>query len=99
MVDISKVFDSIHKGKMAQKLLAFGLLKITVTAIMMLYKTTKVKVCSPDGDPDFFDIVVCALQGDSLSRYLFIICFHYCDEVGCTEGEGEINTPATPAHK
>ena len=27
----------------------------TVAAIMMLYEKTKVKVCSIDGDTDFFD--------------------------------------------
>ena len=34
--------------------------------IMMLYKNTKVKVRSPDGDTDFFDIVAGFLQGESL---------------------------------
>ena len=36
---------------------------------MMLFlynKNTKVKVCSEDGDTDFFDIVVGVLQGDTL---------------------------------
>ena len=41
---------------------------------MMLYKNTKVKVCSPDGDTDYFDIVAGVLQGDTLAPYLFIIC-------------------------
>ena len=48
-VDLSKAFDSIHRGKMKQILLAYGLPKETVIAIMMLYKNMKVKVCSPDG--------------------------------------------------
>ena len=43
-VDYSKVFDSIHRGKIEQILLAYGLPKETVAAIMMLYKNTKVKV-------------------------------------------------------
>ena len=41
---------------------------------MMLYKNTKVKVCSPNGDTDYFDIVPAVLQGDTLALYLFIIC-------------------------
>ena len=41
---------------------------------MRLYKNRKVKVCSPDGDTDFFDIVASVLQGDTLAPYLFIIC-------------------------
>ena len=44
---------------------------------MMLYKNTKVKVHSPDGDTDYFDTVTGVLQGDTLAPYLFIICLHY----------------------
>ena len=41
---------------------------------MMLFKNTKVKVCFPDGDTDYFDIVAGVLLGDTLILYLFIIC-------------------------
>ena len=44
---------------------------------MMLYKNTKVKFCSSDGDTDYFNIVVGVLQGDTLAPYLFIICLDY----------------------
>ena len=44
---------------------------------MMLYKNTKVKVCLPDGDTDYFNIVAGVLQGDTLASYLFIICLDY----------------------
>ena len=44
---------------------------------MILYRNTKVKVCSPDGDTDYFDIVAGVLQGDTLAPYLFIICLDY----------------------
>ena len=43
----------------------------------MLYRNTKVKVRSPDGDTDYFDIVAGVLQGDTLASYLFIICLDY----------------------
>ena len=36
-----------------------------------------VKVCLPDGDKDFFDIVAGVLHGDTLAPYLFIICLDY----------------------
>ena len=62
---------------MEQILLAYGLPKETVTAIMMLYKNTKVKVRSPNGDTDNFDILAGVLQGDTLAPYLFIICLYY----------------------
>ena len=58
---------------MEQILLAYDLPKETVAAIMMLYRNTKVKVRSPDGDTDYCDIVAGELQGDTLAPYLFII--------------------------
>ena len=76
-VDFTKAFDSIHRGKMEQILLAYSLPKETVTAVMILYRNTKVKVRSPDGDTDYFNIVVGVLQGDTLAPYLFIICLDY----------------------
>ena len=76
-VDFTKAFDSIHRGKMEQILLAYGLPEETVAAIMILYRNTKVKVHSPDGDTDYFDIVAGVLQGDTLAPYLFIICLDY----------------------
>ena len=44
---------------------------------MILYRNTKVKVRSPDGDTDYFDIVAGTLQGDIFAPYLFIICLDY----------------------
>ena len=76
-VDFTEAFDSIHRGKMEQILLAYGLLKETVAAIMMVYKNTKVNVRSPDEDTDYLDIVAGVLQGDTLAPYLFIICLDY----------------------
>ena len=35
------------------------------------------KVRSPDGDTEYFDIVAGVLQGDTLAPYLFIICLDY----------------------
>ena len=76
-VDFTKAFDSIHRGKMGQFLLAYGIPKETVTAITILDRNTKVKVRSPDGDTDYFDIVAGVLQGDTLAPYLFIICLDF----------------------
>ena len=72
-VDFSKAFDSLQRGRMEQILLAYGLHKETITAIMMLYKNTKVKVRTPNGNIDFFDIVVGVLQmqeADDISHKL-----------------------------
>ena len=53
-IDFSKAFDSIQRGKMEQKLLAYGL---SVTVTVMLFRNVKVKVFSLHRDTDFFDIV------------------------------------------
>ena len=76
-VDFAKAFDSIHRGKMEQILLAYGVPKETVAAIMILYRNTKVKVHSTDGDTDYFEIVAGVPHGDTLAPILFIICLDY----------------------
>ena len=43
----------------------------------MLNRNTKVKVRSPDGDTNYFDIVAGVLQGDTLAPYVFIVCLDY----------------------
>ena len=62
---------------MEQILLAYDLPKETVAAIMIIYKNTKVKVYSLDGDTDSFDIIAGVLQRDTLPPYLFIICLDF----------------------
>ena len=62
---------------MEQILLAYDLLKETVAAITILYRNSKVKVRSPDGDTEYFDIIAGELQGNTLAPYLIIICLDY----------------------
>ena len=62
---------------MEQILLAYGLPKETVAAIMILYRNTKVKVHSPNGDTEYFNIVAGVLQWDTQALYLFIIYLDY----------------------
>ena len=76
-IDFSKAFDSIHREKMRDILLAYGIPEEIVSAIMMLYQNTKSMVRSPDGDTDFFNITAGVLQGDTLAPFLFIICLDY----------------------
>ena len=52
--------------------LAYGLPKETVAAIIMLYRNTKVKGLSPDGNTEYFDIAAGVLQGETLAPYLLI---------------------------
>ena len=76
-VDFVRAFDSIHRGKMEQMPLAYGLPKETYAAIRLQYRNMKVKVRSPDRGTDYFVIVAGVLHGDSLAPYLFIICLDY----------------------
>ena len=62
---------------MEQILLVYGLPKETVAAITILYRNTKVKIRSLDGDTEYFDIVAGVLQGETRAPYLFIICLDY----------------------
>ena len=43
----------------------------------LLLLNTKVKVRSPDGDTEYFEIVAGVLQGDMQAPYLFIICLDH----------------------
>jgi hypothetical protein len=76
-IDFSKAFDSIHREKMKEILIAYGIPGETVNAIMILYSNTRSMVRSPDGDTDFFNITAGVLQGDTIAPYLFIICLDY----------------------
>ena len=62
---------------MEQILLPYGIPKETIAAIMILYRNTKVKVHSPDGDTDYFNIIAGVLQGETIDPYLFILCLDY----------------------
>ena len=44
-----------------------------IALLMMLYRNTKVKVRSLDGDTDYFDIVPVVQQADTLALYFLII--------------------------
>ena len=71
---------SVHRGKIELILLAYGLSKENVTAIMILYENTNVKVHLPNKDTDFLDIVAVVLPGDTLSSYLSIICVDFVNQ-------------------
>ena len=72
--NFSKALDSIHRVRMEQIRLAYGLPEETVTGIAMLYKNGKTIFRLSDGDADFFDIVALVLLGDNLALYLFMLC-------------------------
>ena len=76
-VDFSKAFDSVHRGKLKEIILAYGIPEETTSALMMLYENSRAMVRSPDGDTDFFKVLAGVLQGDTLAPFLFILCLDY----------------------
>ena len=46
-------------------------------SIMLMYKNTRAKVISPDGETDYFKILTGVLQGDTLAPYLFVIVLDF----------------------
>ena len=48
-----------------------------INVIDILYKDTRAKVISPDGETEYFNIAAGLLQGDTLAPYLFIIILDY----------------------
>ena len=46
-------------------------------AVEPMYTNTCVKVVSPDGETELFDITAGVLQGDTLAPFLFIIVIDY----------------------
>ena len=76
-VDFKKAFDTIHRGKMLQILIAYGIPQQLVDAIEILYRNTQAKVLSPDGETDIFEIQAGVLQGDTLAPFIFIIVLDY----------------------
>ena len=50
---------------------------ITYASVQYQYYNTRLKVRSPDGDTNFFEITAGVLQGDTLSPFIFIICLDY----------------------
>ena len=53
---------------------AYGIPDELVRAIEILYKDTRAKVISPDGETEYFDIVADVLQGETLAPYFI----HHC---------------------
>ena len=77
VIDFSKAFDSIHRGKMTEILNAYSIPDKIISAIMIAYKNTKSIVRTDDADSDFINISGGVLQGDILSPFLFIMCLNY----------------------
>ena len=48
-----------------------------LSAINLLHENTKVRIFTPDGEIEYFEIKAGVLQGDTLAPYLFAIVLDY----------------------
>ena len=60
-----------------------------MTAIRKMYRNTKAKVLSPDGETRNFGIQAGFLQGDTLVLYLFVIVLDYVLKKAITNSEAK----------
>ena len=56
---------------------AYGIPSHILGAIKATYNPLRVKVVSPDGDTDYFNISAGVMQGDTLAPILFVIVLDY----------------------
>ena len=75
-IDFFKAFDSTQRGKIEQILLAYGLPPETVIAIIMIYRSLKVKVHLLDGERLLQNNYRSSARG-YIRSYLFIIYLDY----------------------
>ena len=71
-VDFKKAFDSINREIMISILTSYGIPHNIIQAIALTYKETYVKVITPDGETESFQITKGVLQGDTLASFLFV---------------------------
>lgn len=96
-IDFKKAFDSIHRAKMIKILKAYGIPPNLLRAIDQMYRCTKARVSTPDGDTEQFDISAGVLQGDTLAPFLFIIVLDYAMREALADGrEEELGFTITP---
>ena len=95
-IDFRKAFDSIHRGRLIEILHAYGVPDKLVQAIGASYARTRAKVCSPDGETDYFDISAGVLQGDTLAPFLFIVALDYALRCAIDGREEELGFTLVP---
>ena len=83
-VDFSKEFEFIHRGKMEQILLVYGLPKETVTAIRIFFRNTNVKVRSLDYDRRFRHCCWSFARGYISNIYVYNLLRLYSSNVECS---------------
>ncbi|KAL8575680.1 hypothetical protein ACOMHN_055869 [Nucella lapillus] len=71
-VDFRKAFDSLFRGSIPSTLADYGVPPEVIADVMQLYKDTTASVWTQHGETESFSTSSGALQGDTLSPFLFI---------------------------
>ena len=58
-------------------LMAYDVPPKLLNSISKMYENTQARVISPDGETEYFEILLGVLQGDTLAPYLFVIVLDY----------------------
>ena len=74
-IDSKKAFDSVHRGRMLQILLAYDIPEKLINVIGLLYQGTKAKVITRDGETDFFEIEAGVLQEIPWHLISLLLCW------------------------
>ena len=68
-IDFKKAFDSVHRGLLMKKLLAYGIPREIVGLIQRAYADTVARVIIEDGLSEAFIILAGVMQEDTLAAY------------------------------
>ena len=79
----------MNREKLFDILKAYGIPDQIVTATVSMYYNTEARVCSSDGETNFFTIHVVILHGDTEAPFLFIIALKYT-VISVIEGYGDL---------
>ncbi|XP_072165156.1 uncharacterized protein [Diadema setosum] len=95
-IDFKKACDSIHRGKHPEIPNAYGIPEKLFHAINVTYCKTHAKVCSPDGETEYFEILAGVLQGDTLAPFLIIVALDYALRIAVNCKEEELEFTLVP---
>ena len=95
-IDFKKAFDSIHRAVMVKILRAYGVPPNLLRAIESMYRDTRAKVVTPDGETEEFEIHAGVLQGDTLAPFLFVVALDYALRKAISGREQELGFEITP---
>ena len=75
--DIRKAVDILHRSSISVILSLYNVPNCLISYIIQMYSDTSACVSTKLGSTEWFKTTSCVLQGDTLSKYLFIVLLDY----------------------